>query len=115
MVFIAAGVTTKGIMIRGSRRASRRARQHHGFDKELRRDVAASCAERAADADLPRSFGHGGEHDVHDADAADHERDGGDGAQHDVEDLLRSLGALQQLERHDDVVILLLVIRSSHP
>src|SRR5256884_3755681 len=91
-----------------------RAGEHHGLNEELRDDVAAFGAERAADADLAGALGHAGEHDVHDADAADDQRDGRNRAEHDVEYLLGALGAFEQLERHDDVVVLLLVVALHH-
>ena len=47
-----------------------RGREDGGFDQELRRDVAASRTQRAANADFPRPLRDRGQHDVHDADAA---------------------------------------------
>ena len=46
-----------------------------GLDEELGDDVLPLGAEGPADADLAGAFGDGGEHDVHDADAADEQRD----------------------------------------
>ena len=66
-------------------------------------------AQRAANADLAGPLGHGGQHDVHDADAAHQQGDGGDGAQHDVENALGLLGLPEQLQRDDDLVIVLIV------
>ena len=56
------------------------------------------------------ALGDGGQHDIHDANAADQQRDGGDRTQHDVEDLLGALGPPEQFQRHHDLVILLLVM-----
>ena len=64
--------------------------------------------------------GHGGrqsrafarycrKHDVHDADAADQERNRGNGAQNDIEQALGFLRLPQQFERHDNLVIVLVV------
>jgi len=44
--------------------------EHDGFDQELHRDVSFLGAESAADPNFACPFGHGGQHDVHDADAA---------------------------------------------
>ena len=46
-------------------------REQGGLDEELGDDVQAGGAQGAADADFAGAFGDGGEHDVHDADAAD--------------------------------------------
>src|SRR5439155_236246 len=61
------------------------ARQHHGLDQELLSDIAALGPQGPANADLPRPFGHGREHDVHDPDPADQQRDRRDRAQDDAE------------------------------
>ena len=47
------------------------ATQYQSLGQKLRHDVAPPGAECTADADLTRSFGHGREHHVHDANAAD--------------------------------------------
>ena len=47
----------------------------HRLDEELDQDVRLAGADRLADADLARPFGHRYQHDVHDADAADQEGD----------------------------------------
>src|SRR5690349_15102126 len=47
--------------------------EHQCLHEELRHDVRRLRADRHADADLACSFGDGHQHDVHDADAADHE------------------------------------------
>src|SRR5262249_6483777 len=86
------------------------ARQGHRFDQELLADVAPFSAQGTADADLPGALRHGGQHDVHDPDAADQERDAGDRAQDTREQPLRLLGLLDQLQRHDDLVVLARVI-----
>ena len=51
-----------------------------GLGQELPEDVAPPRPDREPDADLARALGHGHEHDVHDADAADQQGDAGDGA-----------------------------------
>ena len=45
-------------------------REDARVDQELQHDAALARADGAADADLLRAFGDGGEHDVHDADTA---------------------------------------------
>ena len=87
-----------------------RAGQHHGLDEELGDDIAAFGSERAADTDLARALGHAGEHDVHNADAADEQRNGGYRAEHDVENLLGPFGPLEQFQRDEDVVVFLFVV-----
>src|SRR2546426_11264359 len=42
--------------------------ERDGLDQELRQHVTAPGADGLADADLPRPFGDGHEHDVHDPD-----------------------------------------------
>src|SRR5208283_2771926 len=49
-----------------------------GLDEELEKDVAAAGAESFTDADFASAFGDGGEHDIHDDDAADDKEDGND-------------------------------------
>ena len=66
--------------------------EHDRLDQELLGDVAPLGPQGAANADLPGPLGDRGEHDVHDADAADQERDGGDRAQDDAELASRLLG-----------------------
>ena len=67
-------------------------REHDRLAQELRDDVALLGAQRAANADLARPLGHGGQHDVHDADAADQQRDARDQHQQQVEHHLQALG-----------------------
>ena len=47
--------------------------EQDGFDEKLEDDVASFCAEGASDTDFAGAFGDAGEHDVHDADAANDE------------------------------------------
>ena len=54
----------------------------------MREDVPASRPQRFSDADLARAFRHRHQHDVHHADAADHQRQRTD----EVEDKLQTLG-----------------------
>ena len=58
--------------------------EHHGLDQELLGDVAALGPQGPADPDLAGPLGHGRQHDVHDADAADQERDRRDRPQDDA-------------------------------
>lgn len=51
---------------------------HDGLDQELGKDVAAARANGHTNADLPGALGHGNQHDIHHADAADNQRDHGD-------------------------------------
>src|SRR6185437_1182171 len=53
-------------------------RDDDGFGQELQLDLAIGCAQGLADADFADARAHGGQHDVHDADAADGQGDGGD-------------------------------------
>src|SRR6187455_3423245 len=48
--------------------------EHQCLDQELRHDVRGLRAYGHADADLSRTFCHRHQHDVHDADAANHQR-----------------------------------------
>ncbi len=52
--------------------------EHHGFDEELPDDVLAAGADGFADTDLAGALGDADQHDVHHADAADHQPDGSD-------------------------------------
>ena len=81
--------------------------EHDRLDQELLGDVAPLGAQGAADADLAGPLGHGRQHDVHDADAADQQRDGGDRAQDDAELPGRLLGGEQQVvgDGHLDVLL----------
>src|SRR6185312_16926766 len=63
----------------------------HRFRQKLAEDVAAPGPGGAADADFAGALHHRGQHDVHDADAADQQRDGGDGDHDQGEDALRLL------------------------
>src|SRR5665213_2063624 len=45
--------------------------KNHGLAQELRGDRSRSRSDRAANADLVRSFKHACQHDIHNADAAD--------------------------------------------
>jgi hypothetical protein len=61
-----------------------------GLGQNLPENVAPARAERLAQADFPRPFGHRHQHDVHDDDAADHQREADD-ADENREDALRNL------------------------
>src|SRR5581483_10453059 len=65
--------------------------------EDLDQDVGAFRAQRAAHADFPDAFADRGEHDVHDADAADDEADRGDAAEGIHVAAARFLEALQQV------------------
>lgn len=80
-----------------------------GLDEELDDDVFSLRSEGAADADLAGALGDGGEHDIHDTDAADEERNGSDGAEDDVEHALGGLGLAEELERDNEFEVLLLM------
>lgn len=51
---------------------------HDSLDQELGEDVAAARADGHTNADLLGAFGHGYQHDIHHANAADDQRDHGD-------------------------------------
>src|SRR6185436_19406742 len=57
----------------GQQHAKRTAekRQHHRFEEKLPHDIAATRANRFANANLFRSLSHTNEHDIHHADTAD--------------------------------------------
>ena len=76
---------------------------------ELRLDVRPPGADRHPDADLPGALGHGHEHDVHDADAADEQRDADDAAHHDRDGVQDSLDGLLKLLGRLDAEIVLVV------
>src|SRR5262249_16662832 len=82
---------------------------HDGFDEELKGDVAAFGAEGAANADLARALGHRREHDVHDADAADHERDGRNQDEEHLVAVAGAFGFLEPVERDRDGPVLLVM------
>ncbi len=50
----------------------------HGLDHELANDVGLARTDGAANADFARALENAGQHDVHDADAADQKGNGGD-------------------------------------
>ncbi len=55
----------------------------HSFREKLIQDGVTASADRFANADFPRSLGHGDQHDVHNPDAADGKRDQGNENQQD--------------------------------
>ena len=59
----------------------------HGLRQELTNNVGLACTDGAANTDFARALEHRGQHDVHDADAADQQRDAGDTDHDDGEDL----------------------------
>ena len=81
--------------------------QQDRFNQKLLEDVAGTCADGHAQADLARAFGHGDQHDVHDADAADHEGD----QRHAEQQVRHERGRLVQhgpiLSRHGCTCLLL--------
>ena len=58
-------------------------------------DVAAISSDRFANPNLAGAFGDRDEHDVHDADAGNHQRDATDGRQADADDAQDGLERLQ--------------------
>jgi signal transduction histidine kinase len=78
------------------RRDAARDAEHERLDEELEHDVATSCAERLAHADLARPLRDRDQHDVHDADAADEQRDRRDAGEQEAE---RLRGLLERLEQ----------------
>src|SRR5207253_9501094 len=73
----------------------------------LEGDVAAFGAKGAADADFARSLGDAGEHDVHDANAADEKRDAGDQDEQQFIAVAGPLGGFELIERDGDGPIFL--------
>ena len=76
--------------------------------------MLALGAEGAADPDLAGALGDRRQHDVHDPDPAHQEGDARDGAEDDVEDALGLRSAREQLERHDHLVVLVVVLPAQH-
>src|SRR5215213_1053891 len=64
-------------------RQSPQRREHDGLDKELPENVRARRAHGLAYAYLLRALGDGDEHDVHHADAPNHQRDERNGREHE--------------------------------
>jgi len=77
-------------------------RDEYGFDDELADDVALGGADGTADANLASALEDGGEHDVHDADAADEKRDGSDGDHDGVEELFGAFLLGEQFGRNNN-------------
>src|SRR2546427_684635 len=69
--------------------------QADGFHQELAQDVSAPGPNCHPQTNLPSSFRHRNQHDVHDPDAADQERDRGDGGQEHGQDPRRLFLGLQ--------------------
>jgi len=53
--------------------------ESHSLHRELGKDGSLGRADGFADSDLTSTLGDGNEHDVHDADAADHQSNRRDG------------------------------------
>ena len=68
-------------------------------------------SDSAAQANFAGALQNAGQHDVHDADAADQQRDGGDGHHDGVEQMLGALLLGQQLGRHHDAEVVGAVMR----
>ena len=83
--------------------------QRDGFDEELQQHFARCGADGEADADLVRALGHGDEHDVHDADAADQQRHTGHRSEQHGHELRRGTQRLGDLPRVEDVEVVVLV------
>src|ERR1700719_3716201 len=61
----------------------------NGLGKELEADLAFGGADRFADADLANAGADGGQHDIHDADAADQQYHRGNQQQHHGQNIRR--------------------------
>ena len=83
--------------------------QRDGFDEELQQHFARCGADGEADADLVRALGHGDEHDVHDADAADQQRHPCHRREQHGHELRRGAQRLGDLPRVEDVEVVVLV------
>jgi hypothetical protein len=81
-------------------------RHRGGLHEELVLDIDLAGAEGPQQSDLPGSFKHRGQHDVHDADPPDEQGDAGYGGHDDGEDLLRLLLLLQQGRRHHQLIVI---------
>ena len=83
--------------------------QRDGFDEKLQQHLARGGADGEADADLVRALGHGDEHDVHDADAADQQRHTCHRREQHGHELRRGAQRLGDLPRIEDVEVVVLV------
>ena len=84
------------------------ARQRHRLDQELQQHLACDRADREADADLARAFGHRHQHDVHDPDAADDQADRGDRGDDAGEERRRAGQCVADLFGVEDVEVVFL-------
>jgi len=71
--------------------------QHESFREELNYNIALAGAECPADADLARPLADGGQHNIHNPDAADQQRNRSDGTENDAEKTLGLSGLVEQL------------------
>ena len=81
--------------------------ERNRFDQELSENITAVRAHRHARPDFAGPFRDTHEHDVHDADAADHERHAGNRAQQSRHDVGRRGGRLRDflLIAHGEIVV----------
>src|SRR5205807_5666196 len=77
----------------------------HGFAQELQQDVPLRSPHSAPHTDFADALEHGGQHDVHDSDAAHDQRNRRDRAQHDVEDRFGAPLLLEEQLGHRDLEI----------
>ena len=80
-------------------------REGQRLDEELGEDVAATRADRLADADLAGPLADRDQHDVHDPDAADDQRDRGDAAEEQRQRRGDRRRGLEQLGLVEDVEV----------
>src|SRR5690606_7082497 len=81
-------------------------RKQDTFDQELGQDIPRARADRLPQPDFARAFGHGYQHDIHDADAADQQRNAGDQPQHNGQQSGDLADGVQQIRLIDDRKIL---------
>src|SRR5207302_6457067 len=90
-------------------------REGHRLHEELHKNVAPPGPDGLANADLPGSFGHGDEHDVHDPDTADEESDA-DHPAHDPGHVTEDVGdRLEDLLLRQDAEIVALPLLQVMP
>src|SRR5215212_3122329 len=82
--------------------------EHDGLDEELPEDVGARRADGLSDAYLLRALRHRHEHDVHHADAADHQRDERNRRQHEPRRARQLVVEVEQRVLRGDAEVVLL-------
>src|SRR6266704_2442564 len=80
--------------------------QHHGLAQKLQLNGLFRRSDGNTNANLPRAFSHGNQHDIHDANPAHNQRDGSDGNQQNRERLAGFELRLNDVFRVADVEVI---------